>query len=86
MVQLEHEGFISLQALLVEPAMVRTVSNFIALVTVVWKHNIPSDEVILGETAIIEKGEWPVLMRPSECAPESFRDGQPGAFLIIQGG
>lgn len=66
--------------------MVRTVSNFIALVTVVWKHNIRSNEVILGETAIVEKGKWPVLMRSSECAPESFRDGQSGALLIIQGG
>lgn len=66
--------------------MVRTVSNFIALVTVMWKHNVRPDEVILGETAIVEKGKWPVLMRSGECAPESLRDGQSRALLIIQEG
>lgn len=76
-VELQHQGVIGCHALLIEPAMKRTIFDLVALIAVMRKHDVGSDQVVWAETATIEDREWSVLMGARESAPKaSDSDGK----------
>ena len=77
-VELEHEGLVWCHARLVEPPVGRFIPHLVPLVAVMRKHHVRPDEILLGETAVVQEGEWAVLVRPGKCAPQTWTESQLG--------